>query len=106
AAPDYGQLVRIECSNGGYVGFVYNTSGYITEAYTSDGRRVIYEYDSFGDLVQVNLPGLQEVRYDYNHYAYTKKGTSYFDSFHALVRETKPGGRVLQNIYDRQRRVV
>ena len=66
-ATDYGQVNRIQSSNGNYVGLHYDTYGHITEAYTGDGRRLYYNYDSYGDLIQVTLPDASVVQYDYQH---------------------------------------
>jgi YD repeat-containing protein len=105
--PDSGQLVRIQCSNGNFVGFDYNTAGYISDVFTGDGRRLHYDYDSYGDLVTVTLPDVSQINYEYNHYGFAgSDGNMYYDSDHSLVREIKPEGRILQNIYDAQRRVV
>jgi RHS repeat-associated protein len=106
ASPDWGQLIRIQCSNGNFVGFYYNTDGYITQAYTGDGRRIRYDYDGFGDLVTVTRPDTSDLHYEYNHYLFVKNNALHNDSDHSLVREIKPEGRVLQNIYDSERRVV
>lgn len=66
-ATDYGQIKRIQASNGNFVGFYYDTFGHITEAYTGDGRRLYYSYDSYGDLTDVTLPDASVLHYDYEH---------------------------------------
>ncbi|XHR29840.1 MAG: PA14 domain-containing protein [Chthoniobacteraceae bacterium] len=66
-ATDYGQVNRIQSSNGNYAGFNYDTYGHIIEAYSGDGRRLYYNYDSYGDLIQVTLPDASKVQYDYQH---------------------------------------
>ncbi|MEX1118860.1 MAG: DUF6531 domain-containing protein, partial [Terrimicrobiaceae bacterium] len=98
---DFGELTRIAASNGNFVGFIYNTYGRITEAYTGDGRRVGYAYDNFGDLVSVTRPDGSVVGYDYEHL--TDEGTY---SNHLIIRERKPGGRILENDFDEFRRVT
>ncbi|MEI8125283.1 MAG: DUF6531 domain-containing protein, partial [Parachlamydiaceae bacterium] len=79
-------LKRIESSSGGFLCFEYNHSGKISEAYAKDGRRIIYTYDSQGNLATVKLPNDAVISYDY-------------DRFHRIIRESKPHGRVLENIY-------
>jgi RHS repeat-associated protein len=105
ATPDYGQLIRIRCSNGNFIGFYYNVYTYVSEVYTADGRRITYNYNNFGDLVSVTLPDQSQITYDYHLYNFATNGVSHLDSDHLLTRETKPGGRILQNLYDEQRRV-
>ncbi len=106
AAVDYGELIRIESSNGGYLGLYYDTHGRIREAYTGDGRRLSYRYDNYGDLVQVTFPDASQIDYGYAQYTFTTNSQTFTDSDHLLVRELKPDGRVLQNEYDPQRRVT
>lgn len=103
---DYGQLNRIQSSNGSFVGFVYSDAGYITQAYSSDGREVDYTYDNFGDLVSVSLPDGAEIQYNYGRYLLTNNSVVYVDSNHLLEREAKPEGRQLQNFYDTSGRVI
>lgn len=105
-SPDYGQLRRIESSSGNFVGFYYDPYGHITEAFTGDGRRLYYRYDDFGDLVEVTLPDNSYIRYGYEHRTDPATGERY--STHLIVREEKPDGRVVENIYDDEtnRRVV
>ena len=79
-------LSRIESSTGAYCGFKYSPEGMIREIYSQDGRRINYTYDSQGDLRTVTLPNEANVTYEY-------------DSQHQIIRETKPYGRVLENIY-------
>jgi RHS repeat-associated protein len=81
-----GRLSRIESSNGDFCGLHYNHEGNISEIYAKDGRRITYSYDSQGDLVKVLLPNTAEIRYEY-------------DRYHRVIRETKPHGRVLENVY-------
>jgi RHS repeat-associated protein len=106
AAADYGQLNRIQSSNGSFVAFDFNTSGYITDAFTGDGRHLIYDYDNYGDLVTVTLPDQSQINYVYNHYTFTNNNVAYFDSDHTLINELKPEGRRLVNTFDSQRRVI
>ncbi len=99
--PYYGQLRRIRASNGDLIGFVYDSNLHIKQAYAGDGRRVIYTYDSFGQLAGVRLPDGAETTYDYRtDYSGSEPTPSYL-----LEKETKPGGRVLVNTYDDLRRV-
>ena len=104
--PNYGSVTRIQCGNGNYLGLDYNAGGYVSEAYTSSGERASYQYDDFGDLVLAVRPDGSEETYEYQHTQYTNSGTTYVDSTHLLVEEFKPDGRVLENIYDSQRRVT
>lgn len=104
--PDYGEVRRIQASNGNFLGFYYDVYGHIIEAYTGDGRRLQYEYDKYGDLVTVTFPDLSEHRYEYQHASSVTNSVTNLYSMHLLVQELKPDGRVLKNIYDSQRRVT
>jgi YD repeat-containing protein len=106
SAPDYGSIVRIECGNGGYLGLNYNAGGYVIAAYASGGQRTSYEYDDFGDLVRAVRPDASEEVYEYQHKQFTNNGTIYVDSTHLLIKQLKPDGRVLENVYDALRRVT
>jgi len=107
ASAGYGHMSRIQSSNGNYVGFNYDIFGHIIEAYTGDGRRLYYDYDEFGDLVQVTLPDATTIAYDYEHGTQTVNGVAGVPySKHLIIRETKPGGRVLENDYDAKARVI
>jgi RHS repeat-associated protein len=101
----YGQLSRVQSSNGNFLGFYYDTFGHITEIYSGDGRRLYYRYDKFGDLIEVTLPDASTIQYDYERTTETIGGKAEVISKHLLVRETKPGGRILENVYDAQGRV-
>ena len=103
---DYGQLRRIQSSNGSFLGFYYDAYGHIVEAYTGDGRRLYYDYDAYGDLVGVTLPDASELNYEYQHSTFVTNGVTNVYSTHLIVREFKPDGRVLQNDYDLLRRVT
>lgn len=103
---DYGELVRVESSNGGFLAFRYETYGRISEAYTGDGRKVGYEYDDYGDLVKVTLPDASAIQYTYLQSNYVSNGQTKRDSKHLLNRELKPDGRALRNEYDTLRRVT
>ncbi len=105
-ATDYGQVNRIQSSNGNFVWFVYDVYGHILEAHTGDGRILEYVYDSFGDLTSVTLPDQMEIDYIYQHSNYVTNSVTNVYSTHLIVEEDKPDGRVLQNIYDSQRRVT
>ncbi len=104
--PDYGEVNRIQSSNGNFVGFYYDVYGHIIQAYTGDGRWLQYVYDQYGDLVSVTLPDQMEIDYLYQHSNYVTNGVTNIYSTHLIVEEDKPDGRVLQNIYDSQRRVT
>jgi len=80
------RLKKIENSSGGFLFFEYNHGGKISEAYVKDGRRISYNYDSEGNLASVTLPNNAVTNYEY-------------DRFHRIIRETKPHGHVLENIY-------
>jgi len=106
AAADYGLLVRIAASNGNFIGLIHDTFGHITEAFTGDGRRIYYEYDKYGDLVKVTLPDGSETAYEYKHNSQLVNGEQKFFSEHLILRELKPGGRILVNEYDSKRRAT
>jgi RHS repeat-associated protein len=107
---DYAEVRRIQSSNGGYLGFVYDVYGRIIEAWTGDGRRLAYKYDEFGDLVKVTFPDASEIGYEYERRTQNVTNgvsvTTASYSTHLLVRENKPDGRMLRNEYDAQRRVT
>ncbi len=84
------KLTRIESVNGDFCGLLYNHEGRITEIYSRDGRRISYSYSAQGDLTKVTLPNTASIYYEY-------------DRDHHLIRETKPYGRVLENIYEGDR---
>ncbi|MDQ8208785.1 DUF6531 domain-containing protein, partial [Coraliomargarita sp. SDUM461003] len=94
---EYGELRRIQSSNGNYIVFLYNRNREITEAFTNDGRRLYYNYDEWGDLRQVTLPDNAVIKYEYK-YLTDVNGDAY--STHLIERVTKPDGRVLENTYD------
>ena len=104
--PNYGSVIRIQSSNGNYLGLDYNAGGYVIDAYTGDGEKVSYQYDDFGDLVLAVRPDQSEETYEYQHIQITNNGTMYVDSTHLLALDFKPDGRVLENVYDNQRRVT
>jgi len=104
--PDYGEVRRIQASNGNYLGFYYDVYDHIIEAYTGDGRRLQYQYDKYGDLVTVTFPDLSQINYEYQHSNFVTNGVTNIYSTHLIARELKPDGRVLENIYDSQRRVT
>jgi RHS repeat-associated protein len=107
---DFGQVRRIQCSNGNYLGFYYDIYGHIIEAYSGDGRWLDYEYDDFGDLVNVTLPDDTDRSYVYQHSTQSVTNTGRVTqqpySTHLLLQEIKPDGRRLVNAYDSQRRVT
>jgi RHS repeat-associated protein len=102
----YGEVSRIQSSNGNFVWFEYDVYGHIIAAHTGDGRILNYVYDQYGDLVSVTLPDQMEIDYIYQHSNYVTNGVTNVYSTHLIVEEDKPDGRVLQNIYDSQRRVT
>ncbi len=61
----YGRIKKILGSNGNWLGLRYDRYLRISEAFTSDSRRVTYEYDGYGDLVKVTLPDHSEIEYEY-----------------------------------------
>jgi len=93
-ANDYGQLSAVTSNNGNNIHFHYDVYAHIIEAFSNDGRRLLYSYDKEGNLVKVTLPDNSVITYRY------QKGT------HLLTQETNPNGRILQNSYDAERRVV
>ena len=104
--PDYGEVNRIQSSNGNFVWFEYDVYGHIIAAHTGDGRILNYVYDQYGDLTSVTLPDQMEIDYVYQHANYVTNSITNVYSTHLIVEEDKPDGRVLQNIYDSQRRVT
>jgi RHS repeat-associated protein len=107
---NFGQMQRIQCSNGNFLGFDYDVYGHMVDAYTGDGRWMYYDYDDFGDLVTVTLPDNATRSYQYLHstQSVTNGGvvTKLPYSTHLLIEEDKPDGRALVNAYDGQRRVT
>lgn len=103
---DYGRVRRVASSNGNFFGFYYNSYGQIEEAYTGDGRRIYYEYDGSGDLRRVIAPDNSITEYEYEHDTFNANGNVTDFSTHLLVREVKPEGRILENVYDVERRVT
>ena len=108
--PNFGQVTRIQCSNGNYFGFDYDIYGHMIDAYTGDGRWVYYTYDNFGDLIQVTLPDESTCAYQYLHgtQAVTNNGVVSQQPYstHLIIEEDKPDGRELINAYDNQNRVT
>ena len=80
------KLKGIQSSSGAFLGFEYNHGGKICEAFTKDGRKVRYNYNYYGNLSSVVLPNDAVITYDY-------------DRFHRIIREIKPHGRILENVY-------
>ena len=107
---DYGQVRRVQSSNGNFLGFYYDVYGHIIQAYTGDGRSLIYQYDQYGDLESVTLPDQAVIQYQYAHsnQSVTNGSTVTVMSYstHLIVEEDKPDGRALINSYDSQRRVT
>ena len=104
--PDWGQLNRVQSSNGNFFGFYYDTFGHIIEAYTGDDRILQYAYDKYGDLTTVTLPDQSQINYVYQHANQVTNSVTNIYSTHLILQELKPEGRILQNEYDSQRRVT
>jgi RHS repeat-associated protein len=106
ADANFGQMQRIQCSNGNFLGFDYDIYGHIIDAYTGDGRWIYYYYDQYGDLISVTLPDGSTRSYVYQHANQAVTGGTNIYSTHLIIEADKPDGRVLQNIYDDKRRVT
>jgi RHS repeat-associated protein len=110
ADANFGQMQRIQCSNGNYLGFDYDVYGHIVDSYTGDGRWIYYDYDEFGDMVTVTLPDNTTRSYQYLHSTQSVTNSGVVSqqpySTHLIVEEDKPDGRELVNAYDSQRRVT
>ncbi len=103
--PDYGFLTRISASNGNFLQLNYDINGHIISANAGDGRRVSYSYDSYGDLCAVTRRDASVVNYVYSRKANAAPKVGFY-SEHLIIKEIKPGGRLLVNTYDSQRRVT
>lgn len=110
ADANFGQMQRIQCSNGNYLNFDYDIYGHLIDAYSGDGRWMYYDYDDFGDLVTVTLPDNSTRSYQYLHSTQSVTNGGIVSqlpySTHLIVEEDKPDGRELINAYDSQRRVT
>ncbi|MBI1178452.1 hypothetical protein GC207_13540 [bacterium] len=104
--PGFGQVRRVQSSNGDFLGFYYDVFGRIAEAYTGDGRRLYYDYDEYGDLTHVTLPDASELEYEYRRDSYVTNSITHWYSTHLISAEDRPDGRVLENVYDSNRRVI
>ncbi len=100
---DYGELINITSNNGNSLYFHYGALGNITEVTSKDGRTIKYAYDSLGDLTQVTLADNSVINYSYQH---AKNADGKFYSTHLLTQEKTPNGRIIENSYDEQRRVI
>lgn len=98
--PDYGEVIRIDSTNGASVSFVYDGYGHVSEVLSNDGRHLYYNYDDEGDLRSVTKPDGSVVRYEYQFDGVKNEST------HLLIREVKPGGRIVRNVYDTTKRVT
>lgn len=96
---EYGQLRRIESTNGNYLGFNFDYTGHVTEIFTNDGRRVRYHYDNYGDMVGVTLPDSSKIKYEYDHREDAANNNLPY-STHLITAVRKPDGRALINEYD------
>ncbi|MFI0347503.1 MAG: hypothetical protein ACH346_01840, partial [Chthoniobacterales bacterium] len=114
---DWGELKVIRSNNGNNIHFNYDLYGHITDAFANDGRHLKYEYDTYGDLTQVTLPDNSVIKYNYEHKEIPPEAknsqetgdkqvepTSY--STHLIIKEEKPEGRLMENVYDAERRVT
>jgi RHS repeat-associated protein len=104
--PNFGQMIRIQSSDGDYLGFDYDVNGHIIDAYSGDGRRLTYSYDDYADLTSVTLPDNTTRSYIYQHAAQAVTNGTATNSTHLIIEVDKPEGRVLQISYDAQRRVT
>lgn len=86
-----GLLTKIENASS-FCRINYDAEGRIFEIIAKDGRRIGYSYSLAGDLKEVEFPNKAITSYEY-------------DRFHQIFRETKPHGKVLENIYDKEGRV-
>jgi len=92
-ANDYGQMSKIQSSNGTSVTLTYDSLGHIAQATASDGRTVGYSYSN-DNLEQVVLSHGAVFQYQYVQFG------------HLLAQVTKPGNQILKNIYDDRGRVI
>ena len=60
----------------------------------------------YGDLITVTLPDNTTRSYIYQHATQAVTNGTATYSTHLIIEEDKPDGRVLQNVYDSQRRVT
>ncbi|PWU04767.1 MAG: hypothetical protein C5B43_04200, partial [Verrucomicrobia bacterium] len=103
---DYGNIKKIYNQIGDWLKFSYNAKGYVTQAYTNDGRNVQYRYDDSTDnLISVTLADGAVIEYDYDTEFEVRNDQNVLYSKHLITREKRPEGRVLENIYDAKRRV-
>lgn len=105
--PDYGQVTRIDASNGNSLSFEYDPNGHVISVAAGDGRRVSYAYDMYGDLVEVTRPDNSWIKYTYSHLnapPATGKPSVWYSTH--LVETVNTSGRVLKNAYDSDRRVT
>ena len=99
----YGNLSRIDSSNGNALLFHYDSDHRVAEIASSDGRSVRYQYTHDGNLTQVTLPDRSRIRY---YYQSKPAGEDSEKSTYLLTRVEKPLGRILENDYDAERRVI
>lgn len=100
---EYGQVRRIQCSNGSFVNFNYDINGHVTEIFTSDSRRLQYRYNDYGDLTEVIRPDGSSEKYGYalqEEVVNTTTNKKEWISTHLMIKETKPEGRVIINEYE------
>ena len=108
--PNFGQAAKIQSSNGNYLGFDYDWYGHVIDAYSGDGRWMYYYYSEYGDLTGVALPDGAGHQYQYQLGFQSVTNGSVVSqqpySTHLLIEVDNPDGRVLENVYDSQRRVT
>ncbi|MEZ0389747.1 MAG: hypothetical protein ACAI34_21895, partial [Verrucomicrobium sp.] len=102
-ASDYGQVRRIQSSNGSFMNFSYDITGHVTEIFTSDSRRIQYRYNDHGDLTEVIRPDGSTEKYEYalqEEVVNTTTNKKEWVSTHLMIKETKPEGRIIVNEYE------
>ena len=96
---DYGRIRDIRNARH-FIKLKYDSRGQITDVRIDSGRVLRYSYNQVGDLTEVERPDGSVVRYTYQEVGGIPT--------HLITRITRPGGQVLENVYDdpRSRRVV
>ena len=91
--PNFGQVTRIQSSNGNFLGFDYDVNAHILDVYCGDDRRVSYEYDDYGDLITVTLPDTTTRSYFYQHATMAvTNGTATYSRTCSSRRTSRTGG--------------
>ena len=99
----YGNIRRMQSTNGNYITIEYNVTEQLSQISTGDGRIVKYEYSPYGDLSKVTLPDRSTINYTYSLILNEQDD---YKSTHLLTRIENPLGRILENDYDSERRVT